>query len=136
MDSRSRTVFLLLIIAQAAHSIEEYVFRLYEVFMPARLISSLIGTDLALGFAVFNISLVAFGVWCYLARVRPAHHSAAQWVWPWVIVEVSNGIVHPAVALWRGDYFPGVVTAPVLLALASYLGLRLMRQATTTGQSG
>jgi hypothetical protein len=128
MDSRSRTTFLWLIIAQAAHSIEEYVFRLYEVFMPARAISGLVSADLALGFAIFNISLVAFGLWCYLARVRPAHQSARQWVWPWVIVEMSNGIVHPAVALWRGEYFPGVVTAPVLLALASYLGLRLMRQ--------
>jgi hypothetical protein len=128
MDSRSRTTFLLLIVAQAAHSIEEYVFRLYDVFMPARVISGLVSDNLAVGFAVFNISLVAFGVWCYLARVRPAHPSARQWMWPWVIVETSNGIVHPAVALWRGEYFPGVATAPVLLVLALYLGAQLMRR--------
>jgi hypothetical protein len=128
MDSRSRTTFLLLIVAQAAHSIEEYVFRLYDVFMPARVISGLVSNNLAVGFAVFNISLVAFGVWCYLARVRPAHPSAPQWMWPWVIIETSNGVVHPAVALWRGEYFPGVATAPVLLVLALYLGAQLMRR--------
>jgi hypothetical protein len=127
MDSRSRTTFLLLIVAQAAHSIEESVFRLYEVFLPARVISGLVSNNLALGFVVSNLVLVAFGVWCYLARVRPAHPSAPQWVWPWVVVETSNGIVHPAVAVWRGEYFPGVVTAPVLLTLALYLGSRLTR---------
>ena len=136
MDSRSRTTFLLLIVAQAAHSIEEYVFRLYDVFMPARVISGLVSNNLALGFVVFNIALVAFGVWCYLARVRPAHPAAPQWVWPWVVVETSNGIVHPAVALWRGEYFPGVATAPVLLVLALYLAARLMRRPVTSGQSG
>jgi len=33
--------FLALIVAQAAHSIEEYVFRLFEVLAPARFISGL-----------------------------------------------------------------------------------------------
>jgi len=130
MDSRSRTTFLLLVVTQAAHSIEEYVFRLYDVFLPARLISSLISNNLALGFMVANVSLVAFGLWCYFARVRPAHPSARAWVWPWVIVETSNGIVHPAFACWRGEYFPGVVTAPVLLVLALSLGSRLIQRGT------
>src|SRR5215210_8052646 len=125
MDARSRSTFLLLVITQAAHSIEEYVFGLYDVFMPARLISGLVTNNLARGFAVFNIALVAFGLWCYLARVRPAHRSARQWVWLWVIVETSNGIVHPAVALWRAEYFPGVITEPALLALSLYLASRL-----------
>ena len=132
MDARSRTTFLLLIVAQAAHSVEEYVLHLYDVFLPARVISGLFGNDLAFGFAVFNVALVMFGVWCYVARVRPSHPSARPWVWPWVIVETSNGIVHPAVALWRGEYFPGVITAPVLLVLAFYLGSRLARQPMTT----
>ena len=132
MDARNRTTFLLLIVAQAAHSVEEYVFHLYDVFLPARVISGLFGNDLAFGFAVFNVALVMFGVWCYVARVRPSHPSARQWMWPWVIVETSNGIVHPAVALWRGEYFPGVITAPVLLVLAFYLGSRLARQPMTT----
>jgi hypothetical protein len=43
-------VFLFLILTQAAHSIEEYVTRLYQVFAPARFVSSLISNNLALGF--------------------------------------------------------------------------------------
>ena len=40
-DNR-RITFWLLILAQAAHSIEEYVGRLYDVFPPARVVSGLI----------------------------------------------------------------------------------------------
>ena len=35
MTPRMRTAFLWLIVAQAAHSVEEYVFRLYDVLAPA-----------------------------------------------------------------------------------------------------
>jgi hypothetical protein len=56
---------LFLILAQGAHSIEEYVTRLYEVFGPARFVSSLVSSDLALGFLVVNGALVMFGLWCW-----------------------------------------------------------------------
>ena len=94
MDSRSRLAFLILVLAQAMHSVEEYVFKLYDVFGPARFVSGVVSDDLPTGFAVVNIGLVALGAWCYLARVRPAHVSARFWVWPWVIVEGANGIAH------------------------------------------
>jgi len=54
------------LLTQAAHSIEEYFGRLYEVFPPARFVSGLISQDLQLGFIFFNLALVAFGVWCWL----------------------------------------------------------------------
>jgi hypothetical protein len=41
MTPQSRRAFLVLILAQAAHSTEEYVFRLFDVFAPARFVSSL-----------------------------------------------------------------------------------------------
>jgi hypothetical protein len=90
-------------------------------------ISGLVSDDLPLGFAVVNIGVVAFGVWCYLVRVRPAHESARQWVWPWAIVEGANGIAHPVIVLSRGEYFPGVLPAPLLLATSVYLAIRLTR---------
>ena len=127
MDSRSRFAFLILVVVQAMHSVEEYVFRLYDVFGPARFVSGLVSNDLRTGFAVVNMGLVALGIWCYLARVRPAHVSARSWVWPWLVVEGVNGIGHPVIALERGEYFPGVLTAPLLLATSLYLGIRLMR---------
>ena len=127
MDSRSRFAFLILIMVQAMHSVEEYVFKLYDVFAPARFVSGLVSDNLQTGFAVANIALVAFGIWCYLARVRPVHASARLWAWPWVVVEGGNGIGHSVIALARAEYFPGVMTAPLLLATSLYLGIRLAR---------
>jgi len=121
--------FLALILAQAAHSIEEYVFRLYEIFPPARFVSrvfDLSGGDLAAGFVVANAALVLFGLWCYLARVRRAHRSARAWGWFWTILEAGNGAGHLLLALAYGGYFPGAYTAPLLLALAGWLGSSLL----------
>jgi hypothetical protein len=44
-----RAGFLILILTQAAHSVEEYVFRLYDVLAPARFISGLFSADLPTG---------------------------------------------------------------------------------------
>jgi hypothetical protein len=125
MDLRSRTAFLALIVVQAAHSIEEYVFRLFDVLAPARFISGLLSSDLALGFGIANIALVLFGVWCYVARVRQGLPSARGVSWFWALLELGNGMGHSAFALARGGYFPGVATAPLLLGISLYLIAKL-----------
>lgn len=117
--------FLVLIVAQAAHSIEEYVFRLYDVFVPARLVSSLVGDNLPFGFAVANTLIVLFGIWSYVARVRPNHPSARGFAWFWTGLEFANGIGHAVIALARGGYFPGVATSPILIAVSLYLARQL-----------
>lgn len=61
------------------------------------------------------------------SRVRVGHRSAEGWVWLWLLIEFGSGIGHPVIALMRGAYFPGVVTAPVLLALSAYLAARMWR---------
>ena len=127
MHARTRFAFLALILTQAAHSVEEYVFRLYDVFAPARFISGLVSDNLAVGFVVFNAALVLFGLWCYAARVRTSHRSARGWIWLWVVIEFGNGVGHTALAVARGAYFPGAATAPVLLALSTFLALRMTR---------
>jgi len=116
-------VFLFLILAQAAHSIEEYVTKLYEVFAPARFVSSLVSNDLARGFLIANISLVTFGLWCSAVPVRRRWPSARGLMWFWTILELGNGIGHSVMALSRGGYFPGVATAPFLLLFASWLAI-------------
>ena len=127
METRSKFIFLLLILTQAAHSVEEYAFRLYDVFWPARFISGLLSDDLATGFVIFNVTLVLFGLWCYLARVRAGHRSAKRWVWLWIVIELGNGIGHTGIALARSAYFPGVITAPLLLVLSIYLAVQMMQ---------
>jgi hypothetical protein len=120
--------FGMLILAQAAHSIEEYLGRLWESFPPARALTSLVSQDLERGFLGLNILLVGFGAWCFLWPVRKGWPSAAPLAWGWVAIETINGIGHPLWSLRQGGYTPGVATAPVLLILAINLARQLLRQ--------
>ena len=123
--TRFQATFGGLILAQAAHSIEEYAGRLWVSFPPARFVSGLISDDLERGFLVGNVALVAFGLWCWLWPVRRERRVAVQLAWAWVMIELVNGIGHSIWALRQAGYTPGVATAPVLLILAIYLALQL-----------
>lgn len=109
MERRSQRLFLALLLTQAAHSIEESVFRLYDALAPARIISGLVSNNLAAGFAAVNAALILFGFWF------------------WTILEASNGTGHLLFAAGRGGYFPGAATAPLLLGCAGWLGVTLGR---------
>src|SRR5262245_34223402 len=104
MSRSSRLVFLGLVLAQAAHSIEEYKMRLYDVFPPARYVSGLLSADRRVGFLIFNVSLVAFGLWCFFGPIRGAWPSARALAWAWAMLEVANGLGHMAWALAAGGY--------------------------------
>lgn len=127
MERRSQVAFVALVIAQAAHSLEEYVFALYESFPVARFASSLVHNNLAIGFVVLNSAFVAFGLWCYFGPIRSQWPSARALAWLWVVVEVGNGLGHSALAVRSASYFPGVATAPLLLIIAFYLARQLGR---------
>ena len=123
MDSRGRGLFLALILAQAAHSAEEYAFRLYDVLAPARYVSSLFGVERQIGFVIVNTALVLFGLWCWHARVRMERGRGLAWFW--AALEIANGCAHFALAWIAGAYFPGLATAPLLLGLGGWLAWRL-----------
>lgn len=129
MERKGQAVFLLLILAQAAHSVEEYVTKLYEVFAPARFVSSLVSANLGVGFVVVNAGLVGFGLWCWAVPVRSGWPAAHGLAWFWVILELGNGIGHSVLALSRRGYFPGVATAPLLLVFAAWVALIQIHQA-------
>jgi len=129
--SRIDATFGGLVLAQAAHSIEEYLGRLWESFPPARFLTGLFSSDRELAFLVINVALVAFGVWCLVWPVRRRWPSAVGLMWVWVVIETINGVGHPLWSLRQGGYTPGVLTAPILLVVALYLGAQL-RKATVT----
>lgn len=122
---RIRRLFGLLIIVQAAHSVEEYVGRLYDVFPPARLLAGLVSEDRRAGFIVLNFALVSFGIWSYFWPVRRAWPSARVLLGIWATVELINGVVHPLWSVSQGGYTPGVLTAFLLLPVALALALAL-----------
>lgn len=127
--SRIQTTFAALVLAQAAHSIEEYLGQLWESFPPVRFVTGLFSADRELAFIVLNIVLVAFGLWCLLWPVRRGWPAATGLLWVWVVIETINGVGHPLWSLRQGGYTPGVITAPILLVLALYLAAQL-RKAT------
>lgn len=127
MNTTTKRLFLLLICAQALHSIEEYYFFLWEVLAPARFLSGLVSTDLSFGFAVVNVTIVALGLWTYAWPLRRNLSYAVPLTWFWTILEAANGIGHLTFAFASRSYFPGVYTAPLLLALSGLLALQLRR---------
>ena len=126
---RLDTTFVALIGVQAAHSIEEYVGRLYDVFPPARFVSGLISAVPQRGFVIFNVALALFGIWCFVWPIRRRWPSFKAFGWFWVAVELLNGIGHPLWSLEQLRYTPGLITAPILLILALYLAWQLRRTA-------
>jgi hypothetical protein len=61
LTRRCRLVFAVLMIFQALHSVEEYSTHLYDKLAPARFVSGLVSSDLRIGFAVFNLCVLALG---------------------------------------------------------------------------
>src|SRR5215831_2386004 len=127
MSQKARIAFLALVIAQAVHSIEEYVFRLYDLFAPARFVSGLISTNLQTGFLVFNLAFVAFGFWCYAVPVQERLSVAMPFLWFWIVVEILNGVGHPVISIMERSYIPGTITAPFLFIIAVYLSIQIAR---------
>ena len=110
MHDKRQLVFLLLILSQAAHSVEEYVTKLYDVLAPARFVSGLISNDHQAGFLIINAALVGFGLWCWAVPVRSGWPAARGLAWFWTILELVNGLNHSFLALRQGGYFSGVIT--------------------------
>lgn len=71
---------------------------------------------------VKTLPFSAFGLWCWAVPVRSGWRAARGLVWFWKILELGNSIGHSALALSRGGYFPGVVTA-LLLQFAAWLAV-------------
>lgn len=127
MNRPIRLAFLALILTQAAHSIEEYLQRLYDVLAPARFVSSLFSSDPRIGFVIFNVLLVVFGLGCFFGPVLRGARSALGLAGFWVVLELLNGSAHITWAAAAGAYRPGLGTAPFLVTIALVLGWQIRR---------
>ena len=131
MNQKIKIAFLLLVLVQALHSIEEYYGKLWEVYAPAKFITSLVSRDLEEGFVIINVALFIVGMLIWYAVARDTS-SAIVPVWVLTIMEIINSIGHSVWAIMERDYVPGVATAPVLFILAVYLLLQLTKTNHTT----
>lgn len=122
VTTRLKGAFLLLTVAQAAHSTEEFLFELWEVFPPARFLSSTVWPwNPVIGFLIINVGLVMLMIWCLLRVVRPERSSARAWIWGFVALEGINGVGHTVWGLLDMGYRPGLLTALPFLVLVPIL---------------
>ena len=121
--------FLALVATQSVHSIEEASNRLWEAWAPAAAISGFVSSDLATGFAIVNSVIVLFAFWCYAFRIRLSTPSSLAYLWFWTLLEFGNGVGHIMMSINSGGYFPGLATAPLLLATSLFVGVWLVRGA-------
>ncbi|NND51306.1 MAG: HXXEE domain-containing protein [Flavobacteriaceae bacterium] len=113
--------YLVLVLVQAAHSLEEYFGQLWEVFPPAIWLTGLISEDRHMAFVIINIGLFVFGIFSWFFFVRKDHEFAAFLIWFWVVLELINGVIHTGWSIMQAQYTPGVITAPILFIVAFYL---------------
>ena len=126
MNKRIQITFIILVLVQGLHSIEEYFGKLWEVFPPAKFLSSLVSKNLETGFLIINIVLFLFGIWCWLFPIHKNYVIASGLIGFWIVIEMINGIGHPIWALYEKAYVPGVATAPILLILTIYLSKQIL----------
>ncbi|HEX5169356.1 MAG TPA: HXXEE domain-containing protein [Cyclobacteriaceae bacterium] len=127
MESQVKSIFLILVLIQGAHSIEEYVGKLWEVFPPASFLTGLVSENHEVGFLIINIGLFIFGMLYWLLAFRGNYIWAPLILFVWVAIEIMNGIGHPIWSLMKGSYTPGVATAPMLFIVSLLLLKRLLQ---------
>jgi len=121
MNNNIRAMFLLLIILQAIHSAEEFIFRLYERFPPMRFLYQNAPYLAKPAFAVSNASLVLIGLICFFYWVQAARKGARAVVWVWIVIDSLNVVGHLVWAILIGGYNPGLVTAVSFVPVLIYL---------------
>ena len=127
MNNRIQVAFLLLIVLQTLHSIEEFIFRFYEVFPPMVSVYRN-ATHLARpAFILANLILVLVGFACLFRWVWPAKRGAETVVWVWIGVESFNVIAHCVWAVLIRGYNPGLVTGLGFVPVVVYLIYLLWR---------
>jgi hypothetical protein len=62
MYRQIKIIYLMLVLMQGLHSVEEYYGKLWEVFIPAKYFSSLVSNNHEIGFLIINVGLFIFGL--------------------------------------------------------------------------
>jgi len=126
MNNRIRMTFLLLVIAQAIHAVEEYLGNLWEVYAPAKFVCNLISPNPKTGFLIINTLFTSFSFLYWWSLVQRKPMSSSGLIWLWIVLEILNVIGHISWTLYAKTYTPGGVTAIILLILVISLFKQLI----------
>ncbi len=124
-----RSVFLIMIVVQAVHALEEFVFHFWDVFPPMR---AVYGGTPGLGetvFIAFHTVLIGLGVWSYRRWVRSNQPNARRVVVWGIVVQSFTVLLHAAWFLTEFRYQPGLATTPLFFP-AIALGIVARQRAT------
>ena len=75
-------------------------------------------------FLVFNVAWLVIWV-ASLPAIRRGHPVGFFAAWFLAIAGMLNGVLHPALAVGAGGYFPGLISSPVIAAASVWLWIRL-----------
>ena len=125
MERKTTNIFLILVILQAAHSLEEYVGHLWTVFEPAKFLTGLISNNHEFAFILINIGFIVFGIFCWLFIKSTNSNISVMIIWFWIIIELINGLGHTIYAIFQKEYIPGLITAPLIFITALFLAKQM-----------
>jgi hypothetical protein len=103
--TRHKAAFGALVLILAAHSVEEYVSRLWETLPPARFLTGLVSQDQERGFLLISVALVAFGAWCFVWPIRRDWPTATVLGWTRVTIEGIKRSWPPALVSSHGRLY-------------------------------
>lgn len=135
MSSKIKIAFLILVIIQTFHSIEEYTNKLYMVFKPAKVVSLLFSSDPLTGFVIVNTLIILSGFFCYFVFINRDHITSKFWITAGGIIEFGNGLGHIMISIVRHSYFPGIITAVPLLLVSVYVLYQAIQVSNTSSAS-
>ncbi|MBT8233607.1 MAG: HXXEE domain-containing protein [Saprospiraceae bacterium] len=111
MDQKTKKLFLIVVLCQACHSLEEFTGRLWESFPPAEALCDLISDDHETGFLIINIGILLFGLAAYLFFLKKNNSLSNFIIWFWVFIGFVNGIGHLVWSILQKEYTPGLATS-------------------------
>jgi hypothetical protein len=132
MNNNVRVSFLVLVILQAIHSAEEFIFKFYDRFPPMRFLYQNVPHLAKPAFAISNALLILVGLVCFYYWVQAGRRGATVVVWIWIIMESLNVVAHIVWAVSIGWYNPGLLTGLLFVPVLIYL-CYLMRHVSSHG---
>jgi len=118
------------IVVQSVHFVEELATALHER-LPG--LFDLPGMPVSV-FVAFNLAWL--GIWiASVPALRAARVPAFFAAWFLAIAGMFNGIAHPLLAIAAGDYFPGLLSAPIIGGVSIWLWRRLHQATESTNRA-